>query len=50
MVKIQLSFKYSELHVNYFATFNLITTLSTDVKKSLQRKDIYLVSGYGIDR
>ena len=24
MVKLQLSFKYSELHVNYFATFNLV--------------------------
>ena len=24
MVKIQLSFRYSELHVNYFAVFNLV--------------------------
>ena len=42
MVKIQLSFKYSEFHVNYFTIFSLITTLSTDVTKSLQYKDILL--------
>ena len=42
MVKIQLSFKYSEFHVNYFTIFNLITTLSTDVTKSLKCKGIFL--------
>ena len=42
MVKIQLSFKYSEFHVNYFTIFSLITTLSTDVTKSLQCKGIFL--------
>ena len=31
MVKIQLIFRYSEFHVNYFTIFSLITTLSTDV-------------------
>ena len=41
MVKIQLSFKYSEFHVNYFAIFSLITTLSTDVTNSLQCKSIF---------
>ena len=41
--KIQLSFKYSEFHVNYFTIFSLITTtLSTDVTKSLQCKGIFL--------
>ena len=35
MVKIQPSFKNLEFHVNYFTIFGLITTLSTDVKKSL---------------
>ena len=34
MVKIQLSFKYSEFHVNYFTIFSFIITLSTDVTKS----------------
>ena len=30
----QLSFKYSEFHVNYYFTiFSLISTLSTDVTK-----------------
>ena len=42
MVKIQLSFKYSEFHVNYFTIFSLITTLSADVTKSLQCKGIFL--------
>ena len=42
MVKIQLSFNYSEFHVNYFTIFSLITTLSTDVTKSLQCKGIFL--------
>ena len=42
MVKIQLSFKYSEFHVNYFTILSLITTLSTDVTKSLQCKGIFL--------
>ena len=42
MVKTQLSFKYSEFHVNYFTIFGLITTLSTDVTKSLQCKGIFL--------
>ena len=42
MVKIQPSFKYSEFYVNYFTIFSLITTLSTDVTKSLQCKDIFL--------
>ena len=41
-VKIQLSFKYSEFHVNYFTIFSLITTLSTDVTKLLQCKGIFL--------
>ena len=41
MVKIQLSFKYSEFHVNYFTIFSLITTLSTNVTKSLQCKGIF---------
>ena len=40
--KIKLSFKYSEFHVNYFTIFSLLTTLSTDVKKSLQCKSIFL--------
>ena len=44
MVKIQLSFKCSEFHVNYFTIFSLITTLSTDVTKSLQRKGIFLAN------
>ena len=35
MVKIQPRFKYSEFHVNYFTIFSFITTLSTDVTKSL---------------
>ena len=42
MVKIQLSFKYSEFHVNYFTIFSLVTTLSTDVTRSLQCKGIFL--------
>ena len=42
MVKIQPSFKYSEFNVNYFTTFSLITTLSTDVTKSLQCKGVFL--------
>ena len=42
MVKIHLGFKYSEFHVNFFTIFNLITTLSTDVTKSLQCKGIFL--------
>ena len=42
MVKIQLSFKYSEFHLNYFTIFSLIATLSTDVTKSLQCKGIFL--------
>ena len=42
MVKIELSFKYSEFHVNYFTIFSLITALSTNVTKSLQCKDIFL--------
>ena len=42
MVKIQLSFKYSEFHVNYFTIFSLITSLSTDITKSLQCKGIFL--------
>ena len=42
MVKIQLSFKCSEFHVNYFTIFSLIATLSTDVTKSLQCKGIFL--------
>ena len=42
MLKIQPIFKYSEFHVNYFTIFSLITTLSTDVKKSLQCKSIFL--------
>ena len=40
--KIKLSFKYSEFHVNYFTIFSLLTTLSTDVTKSLQCKGIFL--------
>ena len=40
--KIQLSFKYTEFHVNYFTILSLITTLSTDVAKSLQCKGILL--------
>ena len=43
MVKIQVSFKYSELHVNYFTIFSLITTMSTDFTKSLQNKGIFNV-------
>ena len=35
-------FKYSEFHVNYFKIFSLITTHSTDVKKWLQCKGIFL--------
>ena len=42
MVKIQLNFKYSEFHVNYFTIFSLITSLSTDVTKSLLCKGIFL--------
>ena len=42
MVKIQLSFKYSQFHVNYFTIFSLITTLSTHVTKSLLCKGIFL--------
>ena len=42
MVKMQPSSKYSELHVNYFIIFSLITTVSTDVTKSLQSKGIFL--------
>ena len=42
IVKMQPSFKYSEFHVNYFTIFRLITTLSTDVTKSLQCKGILL--------
>ena len=42
MLKIQPSFKYSEFHVNYFTIFSLITTLSTDLTKSLQCKGILL--------
>ena len=42
MVKIQPPFKYLEFHVNYFTIFSLITTLSTDVTKSLQCKGIFL--------
>ena len=42
MVKIQLSFKYSEFQVNYLTIFSLITTLSTDVTKSFQCKGIFL--------
>ena len=38
MVKILLSVKCSEFHVNYYTIFSLITTLSTDVTKSLQCK------------
>ena len=38
MVKVLLSVKYSEFHVNYYTIFSLITTLSTDVTKSLQCK------------
>ena len=39
---IHVNFKYSEFHVNYFTIFSLITTLSTDVTKSLQGKGIFL--------
>ena len=42
MVKIEPSFMFSEFHVNYFTIFSLITTLSTNVTKSLQCKDIFL--------
>ena len=42
MVKIQPSFMYSEFHVNYFTIFSLLTTLSTDVTKSVQCKGILL--------
>ena len=42
MVKIQPSFKYSEFHANYFTIFSLITTLPTDVTKSLQCKGTFL--------
>ena len=42
MVKIELKFRYSEFHVNYFTIFSLITILSTDVTKSLQCKGIFL--------
>ena len=38
MVKVLLSVKYSEFHVNYYTILSLITTLSTDVTKSLQCK------------
>ena len=31
-----------EFHVNYFTIFNLITTPTTDVIKSLQCKGIFL--------
>ena len=40
--KIQSSFKYSEFQVNYLTISSLITTLSTDVTKSLQCKGILL--------
>ena len=42
MVKIELRFKYSEFHVNYLTIFSLITTLLTDITKSLQCKGIFL--------
>ena len=42
MVKKLPSFKSSEFHVNYFTIFSLITTLSTDVTKSLHCKGIIL--------
>ena len=42
MVKIQLSFKHSEFYINCLIIFSLITTLSTDFKKSLQCKGIFL--------
>ena len=41
-IYIQLIFKYSEIHGKYFTIFSLITTLSTDVIKSLQSKGILL--------
>ena len=40
MVKIRLSFKYSEFHVHNFTIFSLITTPSTNVTKLLQCKGI----------
>ena len=39
--KFQVS-RTQEFHVNYFTIFSLITTLSTDVTKSLQCKGISL--------
>ena len=42
MLKIQLSFQYSEFHVNYFTIFSLIISQSTDLTKSLQCKGIFL--------
>ena len=41
-IYVQLIFKYSEIHGKYFTIFSLITTLSTDVIKSLQSKGILL--------
>ena len=42
VVRIQLSLKYSVFHINYFTIFSLITTLWTEVTKSLQCKGIFL--------
>ena len=44
MIEMQLSFKFSDFHVNYFTILRLITTFSTDVTKSLQCKGIILSS------
>ena len=41
-IYIYIYYMYSEFHVNYFTIFTLITTLSTDVTKSLQCKGIFL--------